>query len=312
MKLLRNVFAKKPKPQPVNPANDKNMIPVYDAQGREFFIHKDTWRTSVLPSNIKSNWDNPQILYTVIVDALKDGFHSDVVAAEQLYKIDPEPGRAACVWGIVLMDEGRLDEAEKVFRDSIAKDGEDGSILTNLAKVYSKRNDITKADEILWHALEVNPNQDNGLIWYRALYRDREGEPGADEAMRRVAALPGSWRAQLWLARSALQSDNLGQALAYYNESISRVGSPPPAGMLMQISGDLGNAGNLQEVLRLVEPHYVAEVHGLWVGNNLIKSHLELGHLDAGRRILAQLHSLKRPDWHRTLSYWDTELARVG
>ena len=51
----------------------------------------------------------------------------------------------------------------------------------------------------------------------------------------------------------------------------------------MQISGDLGNAAHLPELLQLVEPHFVAEVHGLPVGNNLIKAHLDLGQLDAAR-----------------------------
>ena len=127
-------------PAPIDPAKDKNMIQVFDAYGREMFITKEAWRTSVLPGSIKSNWNNPDQLYGIIFCALKDGFRSDVIAAaEQLYKIDSQPERGACVWGIVLKEESRLDEAEKVFRDFIAKHGENGSVLTNLAKVYSKR-----------------------------------------------------------------------------------------------------------------------------------------------------------------------------
>jgi tetratricopeptide (TPR) repeat protein len=298
-------------PNPIDPSNNKNMIRVFDDYGREFLIPKEKWRTDVLPGTIKSNWNNAEALYTVIFGALNDGFHSDVAAAaERLYKTDPIPSRGACVWGIVLMDEGRLDEAEKVFRDFIANHGEDGSILTNLAKVYSKRKNNSKAEEILWHGLEVDSNQNNGLLWYRAICHEREGEQGAQAALRRVASLQGSWRAQVWLARLALQSGNFEQALTYYHESLSHAGKPAPADILMQISGDLGNAGKLQELLRLVEPQFVAEVHGLQVGNNLIKAHFDLGHLDAARGVLDELYSLKRPDWQKTLSYWDTELAK--
>ncbi|HEY4838333.1 MAG TPA: tetratricopeptide repeat protein [Candidatus Acidoferrales bacterium] len=311
MSFLRNRLGKKPEAKPADPATDKNMIRVYDGYGREFFVPKEEWRAKVLPGNIKSNWNNPEVLYTVIVGALKDGFRSEIVAAAgQLYKIDPDRACAACVWGIVLMDEGRLDDAEKVFRDFISKHGDDGSILTNLAKVYSKRKNTSMADEILWHALEVDPNQESGLSWYQAIFREREGSFSEEAALRRVATLPKSWRAQLRLARTALQSHNLEQALAYYRESFSRADNPAPTDMLMQISGDLGNAGYLAELLQLVEPHFVFAVHGLQVGNNLIKSHLDLGHLDEARRILDQLYSLKRPDWQKTLSYWDTELAK--
>ena len=297
---------------PVDPANDKNLIKVFDAYGREMFITKEDWRTKVLPGTIESNWRNPDQLYGIIFDALNDGMRSDVVAAaEQLYKIDPQPDRGTCVWGIVLKDENRLDEAEKVFRGYITKHGENGSILTNLAKIYSRRKNDKQAEEILWHALEIDPNQDNGLGWYLAIHRERSGEEGGKEALRRISALPGSWRAQLWLGRAALASRNLETALAYYHQSLACITNPVPTDILMQMSGDLGNFGHLPELLQLTEPHFIAETHGLQVGNNLIKAHIDLGQLDAARRILNQLYALKRPDWQQNLSFWDTEIAKT-
>lgn len=233
------------------------MIRVFDSYGREFFIAKDEWRKNVLPGSIQSNWNKPDELYGVILGALNDGFRADVVdAAQQLYKIDTVPVRGACVWGIVLMEEGRLDEAEKIFRSFITQHGEEGSILTNLAKIYAKRRDDVQSEQILWHALEVDPNQENGFSWYEAIHRERSGEEAGLDAMRRVADLPGSWRAQLWLARAALKSEDLESALSSYRESLSLAPSPAPGDLLMQISGDLGNAGHLPEILQLVEPHF--------------------------------------------------------
>ena len=51
----------------------------------------------------------------------------------------------------------------------MAEHGEDGTILTNLAKVFDKSNNKTLSEETLWHALEVDPSQDNGLGWYAAI-----------------------------------------------------------------------------------------------------------------------------------------------
>jgi len=295
-----------------DPAKDPNMIRVFDSYGREMFITKQQWRDNVLLEDIKKAWNEPDELYNMIFSALNDGFRSDVVdAAKQLYRIDPDRSRGACVWGIVLMEEDRLDEAEKVFRDHIEKHGEDGVILTNLAKVYAKRKDDTKAEEILWHALELDPNQDNGMGWYQAIHHERGGEKASQGALRRVAAVPGSWRAQLWLARAALQSRQLSRALDYYYESRSRLGKPVPPDVLMQISGDLGNAGHLPELLATTEPHFDPAFHGLQVGNNLIKAHFDLGQFESARRILDQLYALKRPDWREALSYWDAELAKA-
>lgn len=299
-------------PPPKDPAQDPNMIRVFDKYGRELFISKDEWRKNVLPGSIQSQWNNPDQLYGVILGALNDGFRADVLdAARQLHKIDTDAVRGACVWGIVLMEEERLDEAEKVFRDYSSRHGEAGVILTNLAKVYARRKDDTQAEQILWRGLEVDPNQDNGFGWYEVIHRERGGEEAGLAAMRRVAALPGSWRAQLWLARTALKSKDLETALALYRESLSRAPRPAPGDLLMQISGDLGNAGHLPEILQLVEPHFDPATHGLQVGNNLIKAHLDLGQSDAARRIVNQLYALKRPDWKENLSFWDTELAKV-
>lgn len=300
------------KNQTGDPSKDPNMIKVFDAYGREMFITKEIWRTQVLPGTLKSNWNNGEQLAGVVIGSMNDGFFADVLAAaEQLCRIDPIPARGACAYGIVLMKINRLDEAEKVFRSYIQKHGEDGSILTNLAKVYSARNDHQKAEEILWHGLEIDPNQDNGLGCYWIIHKERNGEQAGLDALRRIAALPGSWRAQLWLARQALLARNTVEALSMYQECLTRAAKPVPTDLLMQMSGDLGNAGHLPEILQLVEPHFSAQAHGLLVGNNLIKAHLDLGQIDAARRILDQLYALNRMDWKQNLNYWDTELAKA-
>ena len=288
------------------------MIRVFDKFGRELFISREEWRKSILPGSIQAGWNNPDQLYGLILGALNDGFRTDVLdATRQLYNIDTNKLRGACVWGIVLMEEGQLDEAEKVFRNYISKHGEAGIILTNLAKVYSKRRNDTQAEQILWHALELDPNQDNGLAWYEVIHRERGGEKAGLASMRRVAELPDSWRAQLWLARAALQTKDLKAALALYRESLDRAPHPPPPDLLLQISGDLGNAGHLPKILQLVLPCFDPGTHGLQVGNNLIKAHLTLGQVADARRIVDQLYALKRPDWKEHLRFWDTEISKA-
>ncbi|HZQ21000.1 MAG TPA: tetratricopeptide repeat protein [Terriglobales bacterium] len=295
-----------------DPRTDPNLIPVFDEFGRELFITKEQWRKSVLPGTLKSNWNNPDQLYGIIVGSLNDGFHADIIdAAEHLYRIDLTPARGACIYGIVLMKNNRLDEAESILRSYIKQHGEEGYLLTNLAKIYSARNEAQKAEETLWHGLEIDPNQENGLGWYAAIHRERSGDVAGQDALRRVAAITGSWRAQLWLARAALDAHDFAKALGYYRESLSRIEDPIPADLLMQISGDLGKHGYLRELLELTESRFVPDRHGLQVGNNLIKAHLDLGEIEPARKILDQLYALKRPDYKQTLSFWDTEIAKA-
>lgn len=323
MGIVRKLFGSRSKPAVAEVATghprtvedlrkDPNLIRVFDKYGRELFLTKEQWRKDILPESLRANWSNADQLYDAIVGALNDGFYSDVVAAaHRLFQIDTDHARATCVWGIVLLEDGRLDEAEKVYRDYEAQHGANGYVLTNLAKVYAKRNDLAQSETTLWHALELDPNQENAVGWYLAIHRERGGEAEGLHALQRIAALRGSWRAQLWIARAALNSNDLAQAMELYRKYLAGGTRPVPSDALMQISGDLGNAGHLQEILQLVEPQFDPAVHGLLVGNNLIKAHIDLKQVQDARRILNALYALKRPDWRESLRYWETEIDKA-
>jgi tetratricopeptide (TPR) repeat protein len=147
--------------------------------------------------------------------------------------------------------------------------------------------------------------------WYWLLHKERGGEAAGVEALHRVAALPKSWRAQLWLAREALTQRDLSTALEFYEQSLAAAPIPIPADLLTQMSGDLGNSGHLVEILNLVLPRFDLQGHGLQVGNNLIKAMLDLGQIDAARKLVQELYAQDRPDWKQTLNFWDTELAKA-
>jgi Flp pilus assembly protein TadD len=301
---------------PMNTSSDTQAstetIQVYDNFGRELTMSKENWRTKVLPGTIQSAWSDPDRLYGLVVSALNDGFFPEALAAaRRVAELEPANPRSACVYGIALMKNGQPEEAEQFLTSYIKINGEEGSVLTNLAKAQADCGNEALSGKTLWHALEVDPNQDNGLGWYWALVRERDGDAAGVDALRHVANLAGSWRAQLWLARLALQSGNAPEAFDLYEQSLGKMLTPTPADALMQISGDLGNAGRLSDLLALCLPRFDPAVHGLMVGNNLIKASIETGNLEQADKILQQLNRIQRPDWQQTLSYWDTELARA-
>lgn len=295
------------------PADAPPMVQAFDAYGRAILIPREEWRTKVLPGNLHAHWDDPHALYSLVLGAVEDGFHADVLeAADRLNGIDPIPERGATVLAIVLMKNGALGQAEAVLTGHARRHGESGVILTNLAKVYAERGDARRADETLWRALELDPNLDNAVAWYMAAHREREGEAAALEAMRRVAALPGSWRAQLWLAAGALAAGDRDGALALYHESLSRAAGDVPAALLEQMSGDLGRHGLLDELVELTGPRYDPARHGVMAGSNLMRAFLDLGRPDDARAVLERLHALRRPDWGPALGFWEQEIARAG
>ena len=212
--------------------------------------------------------------------------------------------------GATLLQLKRFAEAEKVIKEALQRHGDDGTLLTNLAKAYSGQGEQARAERALWRALEVDPNQDNGLLWYATIQRERGGPEAELDAFRRVAAQPGSWRPQLWLARHALQTKDVPSALALYQEALNRL-KPVTADALMQISGDLGNNGLLKEMTEICSPLFDAKEHGLQVGNNLIKAYVDLRESPNARHILEQLYAQQRPDWRDHLLFWEREIDKL-
>jgi len=291
------------------PSAGSATVKAWDSYGRLVEVPREEWR-KILPGNFKKAWDNPDLLAGLIVASLRDGFAPETLeGARQLQRIDPQPKRGAELLGVTLLQLKQFDEAEKVLKDALQQHGEDGSLLTNLAKAYSGRGEQDRAERALWRALEVDPNQDNGLLWYAAMHRERGGKPAELDALHRAAAQAGSWRPQLWLAREALQSKETAKALTLYQEALGRM-KPVPSDALVQISSDLGTHGLLKELTEICAPLFDAKEHCLPVGNNLIKAYVDLKETPNARRIVEQLYAQQRPDWREQLVFWEAEIDK--
>lgn len=272
-----------------SPKNDQ--ITAYDAYGRELRIARSEWRDKVFLPNLKLKWDNAPELYSLIIAGVNDGLTADLMpAADRLVEIDSNPERSHVVQGIVRMKNGQLDLAEETLRIGMKKVGETGTLLTNLAKVFAERGEQKKADETLWRAIEADPNQDNGMLWWVAIQRDRDGEGGYLKALRTVSGLPGSWRAQLWLARYHLERKEVDAARALYLEVLA--GGKFDSSALMMISGDLGNNGQVPLIVELTAPIFDEHKHDPVAGLNLLRAYQQLGMVDEGEALLTRLYAL--------------------
>ncbi len=294
MSFFRKLFNQNNTPPPSY--NPEESIQVFDEYGREIEITKKAWVSNVLHPNIQENWNSSEGLYRQIIGALNDNFDSEILkAAKHYYSIESNKEQGACLYAIVLMKNHDTDKAEKILLDYINTYGESGSALTNLAKVYTDKNDINKADEILWRAIEVDPNQDNGLDWYLVLCNERGGTKAYHEALERVSTLPGAWRPFLHLAKEALDTKNKESALSYYSQ-LCDINKDINALTLQQISGDLGIAGYIPEILSIAYPLFSAEKHGFEAGNNFIRAFIELQQFSEAQALVDQLFSFNRPD----------------
>lgn len=274
-----------------SPTADEELIVAYDAHGREMRIARGEWREKIFLPSLQQKWGNAQELHDAIIIGLNDGFAVDLLpAAERLVEIDDIAERSHVIHGIVLMHNEQLAAAESTLRQGIAKVGATGILLTNLAKVFSARGDEVLADETLWQAIQADPNQENGLLWWASIQREREGETGYLAALHKAGSLPGSWRAQLWLARHHLEQQDVAAARALYAEVLAE--GRVDGDVLMMISGDLGNNGEIPLILKLIAPLYNEHQHGPLAGMNLLRAYQALNQPEEGEKLLERLYGL--------------------
>lgn len=288
--------------------SSEGVVRVYDQFGRAITIGRESWRRDVLLPNLAANQGNADSLYELVVGALNDEFAADVLeSARWLADNDHDPQRGATVLGVVLLQLKDYAAAREVLERAISRHGESAYLLANLARVYAALGDDARADALIWQALELDPNEPTSLNWLIANVTAKGGQEAALAAYVRAATIAGSWRPQLWLARDALARGDLAAATQLYEEALGRV-QPAPADLLMQLSGDLGNRGHTELLVRLTQPRFDLATHGLTVGNNLLRAYLELGNFAEARKLLEQLYTQQRPDWREQLNAWEEKL----
>lgn len=292
-------------------SGEEPTIRAFDEFGREVMVPVSQWRSELLPQALEQTKNDPDAFSTLLLDALQTGAAVELVpAAEHLQSIDPNHERGAAVRGLVLLAANEPEQAEDILVTYLGQFGPSATVLTHLARAQAVQNRFDEADETLWRALEANPNDDGAVGLYAARSREREGDFGWQSALERAATLPGAWLPLLWLGRSALDARNRTLAVGLYKQAIERAGRPAPSLLLQGVSGDLGQFGLLEDALRLVRPAYDPELHGLAVGNNLLRATLDSGQPAEALALLRDLARLNRPDYTEPLRAWEIEIRR--
>jgi tetratricopeptide (TPR) repeat protein len=283
-------------------------ITAYDERGRELKVKRADWVASVLMPAIEKAWNDPKQLSAQIVQALRDDFVAQVAAAaERLVELERESAGSLVLASIVRMNRGDLDGAERALARAVSKHGTSGVVLTNLAKVLERRGQVAKSRATLRQGLELDPNQDNGVGWWAAIAREEKGDAGYVSALAELAAIPGAWRPQFWLARERLKQSDRAGALELYDEVLTRAAQVPEA--LMAVTGDLGNAGALDDLVRLGAPRYAPEVHGPPTGLNLIQAYKQLGRNEEALTLVRKLQAMRWPPFAASLAALESELV---
>lgn len=229
-------------------------------------------------------------LYARIVSLLNANRVDEALAcSHDLMKVDADRRRASGILALVHLEKGDFQETIRLIEAEISELGESGPALTNLSKAYYSIGDRDRALATSRRALQLDPNQNAGLIWYLSLKREHLGAEGAMAALDEVAQAPGSWRALLWQARDQLDRGALDDAVDGYRRALS-LGCDSDA--LLMISGDLGGRGFPEQAIGLVADRYDPDAHSPHVGLNLLEAYLTAGRREEGERLLHTMHRL--------------------
>jgi tetratricopeptide (TPR) repeat protein len=287
-----------------------SLIKVHDVYGRELQITREEWRAKVLGPNLEKASGKPDALYQLCNSALNDGFVEDIDhASEELIALEPDAERSYALRSIVLFRTHRVDEAERVLQQGIQRTGRSATLLANLAVLRVSRGDSSEGEALMWEALEIDPNIDQGLRWWANTFHQRGGMDAYREALERVAALPGSWRAPLWLAREKLKEGDVDGAVAMFEAILHRPDCPGEA--LLTISGDLGNKGEIARIPQLIAPVFDPTKHDPRVGFNLLQAYLQLKQRKAGEALLQQLYALQMAPFKQHLDKMAAAFAAI-
>jgi tetratricopeptide (TPR) repeat protein len=274
---------------------EEEFVELYDAGGKPVRIPKKQWLQQVLPDQIKQKWNEPDALYNLIIQAIKDDFADAVSdAAHHLKEIDRIEERGSTVLAIVYMKTKQLDKAEQELLSYIQKNGKTGIILTNLAKIYFEQGKFDESENTLWEALCLDPNQENGLPWWVLRQKEKFGTNRVPEMLNKACEIKGSWLPQIYMAALFLEQKNLEPAMSLYKMVLPYAKSNN--GVLYRISGDLGRFGYPKEAIHLIAPLYRPGKDDIRTGLNLVQSYYKLGMKREGLDLLDKLKQLQRMD----------------
>ncbi|MEO6596990.1 MAG: hypothetical protein ABIP94_19765 [Planctomycetota bacterium] len=273
--------ANKPEPAP--------FVEASDAFGRRVRLSRDEYRKTVLPELIKAHGSDPERLTAVILQGVRDGLANEMLAAaNRLTVIDKDVDRALSVLGVVQRDAGELDAAEATMQELMQKRPDSPNAHVGLAMLADKRGDVARGEELLWQALQKDCNHADAVHGYLQLRHRIVGDDGYRKEIEKVAALPGSWRAQLWLARHLLQHSETEQAAAIYGDVLGRAGTESDA--LVMASGDLVQGQHHALVEELIAKRFQPGRHHPHTGLALLHHYLQKQDHVAGAALLHQMH----------------------
>ncbi len=300
-----------PSPTPATTsAAGPQTVTLMDGFGRPQQLSREQWRKEVLPKVVEAYQHAPDRLAAMILQHLQQGLGQDLLpAALRLAALDPDVERGLSILAAVQRDIGELDAAEATLAELEQKRPDSPAAKVGQAMLMQKRGDQAAGMALLWAALQMDANHPDALHGLLSWRHEQGGDEGYQAAVAEACALPGAWRAKLWRARAALQSNQVEAALADCRAVAAKAGDESDA--LYMMANDLGRAGQLDAIQELVLPRYRIERHHPGIGVALLSYYHATKQPGPGMELLHQLRVRFQRTLDAQLGPFDAEFTRM-
>jgi len=275
-----------PTPTPEPPSH----IETIDARGQRVRVPRDEYAEKVLPELLKANDSDPERLTAVIMQAVRDGFAEQVMpAANRLTVIDKANiERALTVLAVVQRDCDELELAEGTLNELLQRKPGSPAGYVGLGMLQERQGNLDKCIELLWKALEQDCNHPDAVHGYLQARHRQVGDDGYPAEIEKLMALPGAWRAHLWMARWLLSKDDEAGAAAIYREVLG--GDDVESDALLMASGDLVQANKSELLEELVVKRFVPGQHHPHIGMAILQHYRMREDHVAGEELLHAMY----------------------
>ncbi len=159
---------------------------------------------------------DPDELYLDLIGHLENDRLSEARRChDSLAPIEPSSQRVIVVGAQLLEKSGHLEKAQESLEAYVAKNLDAGVARANLARLYYKAGERSKAVSTVRFALMRAPNQERSLHFYAALIQEDGGIQGALDTLKLLSDMPGAWL-PAWVAAQLARAHDLPERIPEY------------------------------------------------------------------------------------------------
>ena len=274
MKFFKNLLKKvetkeKTEENAVENTDSKEYVKLKDEFDRDLMLEKDVWIKDFLKPALQKNWNNLEVLYSIVLDAFNNDIFAEVKdATMRIYNMDKDKERGTNFLGIYYANNKMFNEAKSIYKKYMEEEKPSEIIFSNYGIVLEKEAKQSESQKYFWKALEINPNMQNPLNKVLEFSKNKSDEEYYKN-LYKISTLPNSWRAKLVKANYEIKLGNMETALVDIERSLEE--SDYNSEVVTAALAIYGNNKKYDEIENNILPYFNPVKHGPHATSNVLK-----------------------------------------